>query len=230
MEHQGRTAEEKIARIADVQHGVVTRAQLLEAGLSAEQVRSRAKKGALISVHRGVYRAGHRAPSVEATYLAAVLACGEGSLLSGRAAGRLLGLLYGAWPAPRVTTLTERRIPGIRTRRTRVIDRRDAMAFRGIPITTVARTLVDVAARLTPGELARACHEAGVRYGTTPVQVESALSRRPNSPGAQGLREVIGGGVPVSLSRLESRFNRVARQRGYPLPQTNRPAGERCVD
>ena len=55
--------------------------------------------GALLPVHRGVYRVGHRAPSVEARYLAAVLACGEGALLSGRAAAHLYGLLKG--PAPR---------------------------------------------------------------------------------------------------------------------------------
>ena len=60
------------------------------------------RRGDLIRVHRGVYRVGHRAPSIEATYLAAVLAAGEGALLSGRAAAHLLGLVKGQAPAPEV--------------------------------------------------------------------------------------------------------------------------------
>jgi very-short-patch-repair endonuclease len=230
MDPHGRTVEAKIARIARSQHGVVTRVQLLEAGLSAQQVRSRVQKGALLPVHRGVYRVGHLAPSIAADYMAAVLACGAGSLLSGLAAGRYLGLLKGSWPAPRVTTPTERRIEGIRTRRTRAKESRDAMTVGGIAILTVPEVLVDLAGALTIEQLARACHEAGVRYRTTPAQVESVLSRRANSPGARNLLEVMHGGAPVSLSQLERRFNRIARQRGYPLPKTNRVYGAHRVD
>jgi hypothetical protein len=66
--------------------------------------------------------------------------------LSGRAAGHLLYLLSGATPAPEVTATTERRIEGVKTRRSRRLDREDVTTWRGIPSTTVPRTLVDLAA------------------------------------------------------------------------------------
>ena len=76
----------------------------------------------------------------------------------------------------------------------------------GIPVTTVARTLVDLAAVLGAGALARACHEAGVLHGTTPGEVEAVLARRPHSPGAGRLRAVLRGDVKVTLSTLERQF------------------------
>ena len=97
------TVEQVIARIASRSHGVVTRDELLRAGLGADAIRRRVRSGALIRVHPGVYRAGHRAPSVEATYLAAVKACRAGARLSGLAAAHLLGLVRGPAPAPEVT-------------------------------------------------------------------------------------------------------------------------------
>ena len=168
--------EQVLAAMAASSHGVVTRGELLRAGISAEEIRGRLLTGALLLEHRGVYRVGHRAPSIEATYLAAVRACGEGALLSGRAAGHLLGALKGPPPPPEVTARTERRISGITTRRERNLDPRDATTWRAIPVTTVARTLVDLAAVLAPDDLARACHEAAIRHGTTPAHVEAVLA------------------------------------------------------
>jgi very-short-patch-repair endonuclease len=94
----------------------------------------------------------------------------------------------------------------------------------------VPRTLVDIAAALSPEALARACHEAGVRYRTTPVQVEAVLDERPNVKGARKLRRVIHGDVHVTLSRIEARALGLLRDEGLPLPLTNRPAGGRRVD
>ena len=91
-------------------------------------------------------------------------------------------------------------------------------------------TLVDLAGVVTEAELARACHEAGVRHRTTPRQVESVLKRRPNATGAATLRRVMGGEAHVSLSALEARFLEVLRAVGLPLPVTNKPAGGRRVD
>jgi very-short-patch-repair endonuclease len=230
MRTQGRTAEESVGRIAETQHGVVTRTQLLAAGISATGIHRLLSKGTLLPEHRGVYRVGHRAPSVEAPYMAAVLACGDGALLSGDAAGYLLGLLKGSQPGPEVTTPTERRIEGIRIRRSRNLDGRDATVFRGIPVTTVPRTLVDLAAILSLHDLARACHEAGVRFRTSPGKVEAVLARRPSSPGAAKLRRVLRGEVNVTLSRLERRFLELLHEAGLLLPQTNRAAGGRRVD
>lgn len=87
--------------------------------MTPAEFRARLASGALLRVHRGVYRVGHRAPSVEASYLAAVLACGEGALLSDRAAAHLLGLVGGPAPAPEVTAPAQRAVRGVRTRRAR---------------------------------------------------------------------------------------------------------------
>jgi hypothetical protein len=92
----------------------------------------------------------------------------------------------------------------------------------------VPRTLVDLAAVLTEAELARACHEAGVKYRTTPKHVEAVL--RPNSPGARKLRAVMRGEIPVSLSEMERVFFEAFRPTGLPLPETNRAADGRRID
>jgi hypothetical protein len=211
-------------------HGVVTRGQLLRAGVTVAEIKGRLHSSALLREYPGVYRVGHRAPSLEARYLAAVWACGEEALLFGRAAGHLFGAIKGLAPPPEVVAPTRRRVRGVKTRRVRSIDPRDATTWRGIPTTTLPRTLVDLAAVLDEDELARACHEAGVRHKTTPAQVEAVLERRPGSPGAAKLRHVLGGEVPVALSRLERRFLERLRQAGLPLPPTHPPAAGRRVE
>jgi hypothetical protein len=230
MQPQDRTVDEKLARIAQGTHGVVTRAMLLRAGVTVQEIRSRVARGSLLREHRGVYRVGHRAPTVEATYLAAVFAAGEGTGLSGLAAAYLHRLVKGSLPPPEVTARTERRIEGVETHRCRFLDARAVVTVRGIPVTSVARTLVDIAARLSDDALARACHEAGVRYRTTPAQVEAELALRPNLPGARRLRRVIAGDVHVTLSAIERRFVELMRAERRVLPVTNRPAGGRRVD
>ena len=219
--------EQTLAQLASRTHGVVTRAQLLRAGITGRQIEERLKSGALLRVHRGVYRVGHQAPSTEARYMAAVLAGGDGAVLSGRAAAYLLGILKGRPPLPEVATPGKRTVAGVRTRRSGT---RDATIWRGIPVTTVPRTLVDLAAVLGEEDLARACHEAGVRHHTTPAQVEAVLARRPNTPGARKLRAVMHGDVKVTLSKLERRFLDRLREAGLPLPRTNRRVGGRRVD
>jgi very-short-patch-repair endonuclease len=223
--------DEEIARLANAAHGLVTREQLFAAGVTAAEIRTRMRRGTLLREHPGVYRVGHRAPSVEARYLAAVWACGEGALLSGLAAGHLLGLLTGGVaPRPEVVARGERRIKGVRVRRSRGLDARDAFVWRGVPVTSVARTMVEVASVQSLNALARAFHEAGIRYGTTPAEVEAVLARRPKARGAAKLRAVLHGDEPVTLSALERRFLRLLRENGLPLPETNSPAGGRRVD
>lgn len=177
-----------------------------------------------------MYRVGHRAASVEAGYLAAPLAAGDGAVLSGRAAGHLLGILRGSPPPPEVIALTERRIPGVRVRRARGPIATEATLWRGVPVTSVARTLVDLARELGEAELARAAHEAEIRFGTTPSDVEAVRATRPRNAGAGRLRRVVHGDVAVTLSRLESRFLERLRSASLPLPEMNRPAGGRRVD
>src|SRR5215211_4009354 len=113
MDAEDRTVERTLASLASAAHGLVTRAQLLQHGVSRTEIAHRLAKGQLLRVHRGVYRVGHEAPSIEASYLAAVLASGPRSLLSGPAAAHLYGLVRGRPPAPEVTAPTERRLPGV---------------------------------------------------------------------------------------------------------------------
>ena len=221
---------EILARIASEQHGVVSRAELLDAGVAVGEIERRLNSGALLPEYRGIYRVGHRAPSREARYLAAVKACGRGSVLSRCAAAHLHRLIKGRPPPPEVITTTERRIEGILTQRSRTLDPRDVTEVLGIPTTTVARTIVDLAAILDLDTLARVCHEAGVLHGTTPNDVAAVLQRRPNSPGAAALRTVLHGDVHVTISTLERRFLARLEAADLPLPQTNRPAGGRRVD
>ncbi len=218
---EDRTVEGILSALAGRSHGVVTRAELLRAGVTKCEIEHRLAIGSLIRVYRAVFRVGHQAPSVLAGYMAAVKACGDGSLLSARAAAHLLGLMKRPPSLPEVLTGTQRRIRGVKRHRTRRTELVDATTWRGIPVTTVQRTLVDLAAVLDEDDLARAVHEADVRHHTTPERVDEVLSRRHNWPGAQKLRRVIWGEVPVSLSRLESRFLERLKEGGLPLPETN---------
>lgn len=223
------TVEGRIARIASRQKGIATFAELRAADVSGAEIHHRAEVGLLIRVYRGVYRVGHWAPSTEAAYLAAVKAAGEGAVLAGLAAAHLYGLVRGDPPPPQVATPARRRIPGLRTKRRRMHPL-DRTVFRGIPVLPVPAVLVDIAPDLDDGALARACHEAGVRYRTTPSHVQAVLDRRPNSPSAGKLKRVMTGETPVSLSKLESGFLDVLREAGLPLPVTNRLAGTKRVD
>jgi hypothetical protein len=220
MGGQDRT-DETIARLASRSHGVVSRKRLLAAGISSRQIEARVARGSLIPVYPGVYRVGHRAPSVEATYMAAVLACGDGSLLMGAAAAHLYVLIKGEPPKPAVWTRTERRIEGIETHRARRTAPKGT-TWKGIPITTIPATLIDLAPSMPIDQLARACHEAQVRYRTRPEAFGKRLPPK--------LRAILHGDVPVTLSALEDRFLETLRDYGLQLPQTNRVAGAKRVD
>lgn len=230
MRTKSRTAEQILDRLATGQWGNVARPQLLRAGISPSAIKRRVAKGLLIAEYPGVYRVGHRAPSRESRYMAAVLACGPGALLCGLAAAHLWGLVKGKAPVPVVVTARGGRVPGLKVVRCRGLCAADSTKRLGIPVTTIARTLVDLAAVLPVDDLARACHEAGVLHDTTPGQVKRVLARRPNSAGAAKLRLIMAGDEPVLLSRLERGFIKLLRDQGLPLPVTNKPASGRRVD
>jgi len=220
MGGQNRT-DEKISRLAARAHGVVTRRRLLAEGVSSRQIEARVARGSLIAVYPGVYRVGHAAPSALATYMAAVLACGPGALLMGAAAAYLYGLIKGEAPPPTVKTRTERRIEGIETHRLRG---RRALGtdWKGIPVTTIPATLVDIAPSMPIDQLARACHEAQVRFGVTPDRFGARMPKK--------LRAILEGHIPVTLSELEARFLDLVRAERLPIPITNHPAGSKLVD
>jgi hypothetical protein len=141
-----------------------------------------------------------------------------------------LGLVKRGAPQPEVLARTERRVGGVITHRSRRIDPRDCTTWNGIPVTTVPRTLVDLAAVLPFDDLGQACHEAWVRHRTRPEHVEAVLARRPRSRGAKRLKAILRGDAHIVLSKLEARFLKLLRKAGLPLPTTNRPAGGKYVD
>jgi hypothetical protein len=227
MREEVTNVDRRIAAIASAQYGNVTRPQLRAARISSSAIGRRIDKGVLIQQYPGVYRVGHTAPSTESTYMAAVLAAGGNVLLARRAAGHLMRLLNGAAPRPELIAKTQKRVKGVKVRQT--FDPRDATKWRGIPITTVARTLVDLAACLPEYELGRAWHQARVLHRTEPEDVEAVLKRRPNSKGAATLRAILRG-KPISLSRLERAFLKLLKEHKLELPETNRVYGGRYVD
>ena len=214
-----------MAHLAESAHGIVSRRELVGAGISERQIDRRIAKGALIVEHPGVYRVGPR--SRESIYMAAVRACGKGAALSGLAAAHHLGLIRRPPSWPEVTAPGYHELEGILTHRRPRLAR---TVHRGIPISTPAQTLIDIASRLGDEELALACHEAGVKHKTTPRHVKAILSRYPNAPGAGKLKRIMIGDTRLSLSALERRFLEILEEENLPLPITNRPKDGRYVD
>jgi hypothetical protein len=209
------------ARIAGRQHGRVTREQLIGAGIDAGRIDRWLANGRLRRVHRGVYAVGHVAPSVDGEYMAAVLAAGEGAVLSHRAAAYKLGLLRGVRPAAEVTvpTTADRGRPGIVIHRVCSLDALDISVLDGIPVTVVPRILLDLAPTTSPTELTRLCHEAWVRHECGQRSVEACIARNPAKKGASRLRKALG--ADVTLSALEEGFLELLRAHRLLLPRTN---------
>jgi len=210
------------ARLAAKQHGRVAWRQLVDARVDRHQIQRWLQDGRLRAIHRGVYAVGHIAASVQARYMAAVLAGGAGAVLSHRAAGYLLKLLRLAWPpAPEITvpTTAHRRRPGIVIHRVHALHPRDICVVDGIPVTTVPRVLLDLAPSLDGADLTRACHEAWVHHRVTPKHIEACIARNPGKPGAVKLRRAFG--ADVTLSKLEDLFLKLVRAHDLPAPRTN---------
>ncbi|HEV2787289.1 MAG TPA: hypothetical protein VGV67_12905 [Solirubrobacteraceae bacterium] len=210
------------AWIARSQKGRVAWRQLVARGVDRHTIQRWLDDGRLRAVHVGVYAVGHLAPSVEAEYMAAVLASGEGAVLSHRAAAYMLGLLRGVSPPPAETTVpttAHRRRPGIVIHRVRALHELDVAFLDDIPITTVPRVLLDLARTTTQTNLTRLCHEAWVRHDCAADRVEGCIARNPHKPGAARLRRALGS--DVTLSFLEDAFLELLAAHALPLPRTN---------
>ena len=194
----------------------------MDDGIDPEQIKRWLADGRLQAVHRGVYAVGHVAPSMHADYIAAVFAGGAGAKLSCAPAAHLFKLTRARRPpAPEVTvpTLHHRRRPGIVIHRVKALHPYDVTEHEGIPITSVPRVLLDLAPRLAPADLARACHEAWVHHRTTPIHVEATIARDPRKPGIVKLRRALGS--DATLSDLEDAFLILLKRHGLPRPRTN---------
>src|SRR3954471_7547999 len=198
-------------RLAAKQHGVVTRAQLLAAGLSGPAIHHRVANGRLHRIHRGVYAVGRPQLDRYGRWLAAVLACGPHAALSHRSAAVLLGLIGGD-PDPveiSVPLHVHRTRPGLVVHRRSNLGERDLAKREGIAVTTPARTLVDLAGRLSPGQLEAAINEADRLNLIGPEQLKRALAGERGSVGAPKLRELLDSRIfALTDSELERRFLR----------------------
>lgn len=212
-----------IGQLAERQHGLVARWQLLAHGIRRGTIEARVGRGQLHVVHRGVYAVGYRLLSVHGRWMAAVLACGPDAVLSRRSAGQLWGIVPPASHRPEVTRASRSRgFDGISVHRGLVLpDERGELL--GIPVTSVARTQFDLAAALPKRGLERAMHEAEVRELRDRLSLWDLLERYPRRRGAANLREVLTAKTPVGITQteLEERFVAFLDAHGLPRPRLN---------
>lgn len=224
MRREVSTLDREIARLAATQHGCVTRSQLREAGLSARAVDRRLSQGRLVRIHRGVYAVGHMPPSPYARAVAAVLACGPGAVLSHRAAAALWGLIR--WPRTlEVTAPTDRRVPGVRTHRSRRLT--EVTTHYGIRTTTPARTLLDLAPVLDPASLTRAVNDARLRHLLGRDDLEEVVGR---SPGRATRALALDQAQAPTRSVFEDAFLAFVDRHGLPRPEVNQRVAGYEVD
>lgn len=216
------------------QHGVAGLPQLEALGLSARAVQHRAASGRLRRIHQGVYALGPGAPVLDGLRLAAVLAGGSGALLSHVTAAALWGIRGSDSGPLHVTAPSDRRsATGIAVHRTRWFAPEDRAAIRGIPVTSVARTLVDLASVISPGALARALHEAEVLRLLDVPSLEAALGRSGGRRGSAALRTLLSKPSPVSCEgAFDERFLALCQEYRLPVPalHVHLPAGNRLVE
>lgn len=218
-----RSLDHEVALLAQRQHGVVGRKQLLALGAGRRAIVGRLQRGQLHELHRGVYVVGVRRISRRGRWMAAVLACGEGAVLSHRSAGRLWRLLPTGAESVDVTCpsaqIARKGIVGHRS----VIAEDERLVVDGIPVTAPFRTIFDLAAVLKRRELERAWHEALVRELTAKVSLPTLLERYPGRRGAGQLRELLASSEPVGLTRndFEEAFLTLVDAHGLPRPRMN---------
>jgi very-short-patch-repair endonuclease len=216
----------EVAQLAARQHGVVSRAQLLAAGLSSDAIVRRTAAGRLHRVHAGVYAVGHRLLMPHARYLAAVLACGDHAVLSHRSAATLWGLQPAGSGQIDVTIPPggSRKRRGLAIHVTRALDDVDVTDLEGIPCTSLARTLVDLAAVVNLRSLHRALEQALILRIFDHAPLEAALACANGRRGTGTLRRLLAelaDEPPLVRSELERRFLEVVRLARLPPPIVN---------
>ena len=220
------------ARFAAGQHGLLTREQLLGAGVSDEQIKYRVRIERFHRQHPGVFSLGGAELDRFARWLAAVLACGDGAVLSHRSAAALWGLL--AEPrGPVHVTVPGRwnsRRHGIVVHATRALPAAETRRIRRIPATSVERTLIDLAA---DREIERAVEQAYAHKLIGRTRIKEALARASGRKGTRELRLLIArcsDQLPMTRSELERRFLRLIEREGLPKPIVNRHHATHRVD
>ena len=234
MERKGEAPDRLIAGLAERQHRVVARRQLLAAGVGSGAVRHRVGADRLFVQHPGVYSVGTADPGPLGRLLAAVLACGDGAVLSHRSAAVHWGLLRAERGPVEVTVPGKKtaRRPGIRVHSTRSLPRAEITTRLRIPCTTVERVLIDLAAT-NRAELERAVEQAFVLKLLGGTRMSEALDRSKGRAGTSQLRRLLAGllpQLPFTRSELERRFLKLVHKAGLPAPIVNRHREHHRVD
>lgn len=180
------------------------------------------RRGRLHRLHRGVYAVGHRSLPLEARFLAAVKACGPGAVLSHFSAAALYELVRWDDRHPEITAPTGRTHSGIRVHRSAMLEARDTTRHKGIPVTTPARTLVDLAATFEPPALRRVVRQAQTNL-TTVRQILETLDRLGPRRGVTKLRRILATGPAPTRSELEDTVLDLILAGGLAHPAVNVP-------
>lgn len=214
---------QELAALAHRQHGVVSIRQLRRLGYSHSSVRRAVASGQLHRLHHGVFAVGHTNLSLHGRCLAAVLAGGPKALLSHYSAGWLLELIS-TRPVPvHVTTPIPRKRRGsVRIHHSRTLTDTDWTLEKGIPVTSVARTALDLAAVIRFRSLRRLLRRSEELRVFGLADFRSVLARNRGHRGAFPLDRALGIYEPPRLTRseLEREFVALVEQAGLPRPAT----------
>ena len=215
-----------LAVLAERQHGVVARRQLLALGLSPTMVKDRLAAGRLHRIHRGVYAVGHGKLTLRGRWMAAVLACGPEAFLSHRAALALWDLRETASGLIEVTVRGPGKPgpEGVVVRCTRVLADADAAEVDGIAVTSLAWTVVDYAAIANQRQVRLVLEALDRRHIYIGRELDELLERTPNRKGGKTLRKAIAemkGPAPWLQSELEETFRELIRASDLPEHEAN---------
>jgi very-short-patch-repair endonuclease len=222
---QTQGADALLAEVAERQHGLVARTQLRECGVKPSAIDRRIRAGRLHPVHPGVYAVGHRVLSRQARWMAAVLSCGPGATLSHRSAAALWGMREPGSRAIEVTTPKKSRSRGGIQRHFSVLPPDEVTSERGIPVTTVPRTLFDLAAVSSIDAVEQALRESEYLRLHDRLSLPDLLDRYPGRYGSRTIRECLRrrATLPAGRARswLEREFLPFLRHNNLPRPQLN---------
>ncbi len=204
---------------------MVTAAQLGKLGLTRQAVSVRAQVGTLHRLYRGVYAVGHPRLEAKGLWMAAVLAAGKDAVLASLSAAALWRI--SRWTTDEIFVLApgkHRRRNDFRLQTCRHLDPRDVTREHGIPVTSVARTLVDLTDVLTAPQLANVIHEAAFRKRFSEAGTRAAMARangRANLARLDEALELNARGSAGTKSALEDAFLARVRGAGLPEPEIN---------
>jgi very-short-patch-repair endonuclease len=213
-----------IGALAAAQGGRVSREQLLRQGIGASAIDHRVRSGRLHLVHRGVYAVGHPAATITGEWWAALLACGDEAVLSHATAACACELMDR--PGPRVHVTTARtgiRAPsGVLLHRSRCLYEHERTEVDGMPVTTAARTILDLAATLPVRRLEQLLDRAEARKLVSLEDLTRAIADHPGRRGTPRLRAVLAAYTPtVTRSELEERFLELCDRHAVRRPVMN---------